>query len=105
MFLGPIASVGVAATSFHAAAPAIVVPVLALWMMAFAAGGLWLSGGPVVLTGLAVAVKLMTAALVVAVLAFHSRIGPQGPLDWIPLGTLNAATGAWFLRLIQGEAQ
>ena len=105
VFLGPIASVGVALTSFHAAAPAVVVPVLALWLSAFAAGALWLRGGPAVLSALAVTVKLMTVTLVLAVLVFHTRFGPQGPLDWIPLGMLNAATGIWFLRLIGGEAQ
>jgi hypothetical protein len=105
VILGPIASVGVAVTSFNAAAPAVVVPLFGVWLAAFVAGALWSRGGPLMLTALAVTVKLMTVALVVAVLAFHSRIGPQGPLDWIPLGLLNAATGLWFLRLIRGEGK
>jgi hypothetical protein len=105
VILGPLASIAVAATSFRAATPAVVVPLTCLWLTAFALGALWPKGGPAVLIALGVTVKLMTVALVIAVLALHSRLGPHSPLEWIPLGMLNAATGIWFLRLIRGEAQ
>jgi hypothetical protein len=105
VLLGPLASIGTAATSFHAIAPGLVVPVSAAWLAAFAVGAEWRGGGPAVLTVMACLVKATTVALVVAVLAAHSAVGPHNPLDWIPLGMLNAATCIWFLRLLRHQAQ
>ncbi len=105
VLLAPPASVVVALTSFHAVDLAVMVPLTTLWLAAFCAGALWRSGGRGLLIGLAATVKVMTLVIVVLRLALHSRIGPQGPLDWIPLGSLNAATGIWFLKVIRGSAE
>jgi hypothetical protein len=104
--LGLIASVGVAMTSLRAAPLGLLVPVTIAWLSAFAAGGLWARGGPAILTGLAAVVKAMTVALIVwAITRPQSPIGPRGALDWIPLGSLNAATGIWLLRVIRHQVQ
>jgi hypothetical protein len=104
--LGLIASVGVAMTSLRAAPLGLLIPVTIAWLSAFAAGGLWARGGPAILTGLAAVVKAMTVALIVwAITHPQSPIGPRGALDWIPLGSLNAATGIWLLRVIRHQVQ
>jgi hypothetical protein len=104
--LGLIASVGVAMTSLRAAPLGLLVPVTIAWLSAFAVGGLWARGGPAVLTGLAAAVKAITVALIVwAITRPQSPIGPHGALDWIPLGSLNAATGIWLLRVIRHQVR
>jgi hypothetical protein len=104
--LGLIASVGVAMTSLRAAPLGLLVPVTIAWLSAFAAGGLWARGGPAILTGLAAVVKAITVALIVwAITHPQSPIGPRGALDWIPLGSLNAATGIWLLRVIRHQVQ
>jgi len=104
--LGLLASVGVAASSLRAAPAALLIPLTAAWLLLFVAGALWLRGGPVLLIVLASLVKAVTAVLVVWALTHpHSPIGPHGPLDWVPLGALNAATGIWLLRVIRHEAR
>lgn len=104
--LGLIASIGVAMTSLRAAPLGLLVPVTTAWLSAFAVGGLWARGGPAVLTGLAAAVKAITVALIVwAITHPQSPIGPHGALDWVPLGSLNAATGIWLLRVIRHQVQ
>ena len=104
--LGLLASAGVAASSLRAAPPVLLVPLTILWLLVFAAGALWLRGGPVVLTVAAAMVKAITAALIIwAITHPHSPIGPHGALDWIPLGSLNAATGIWLLHVIRHQAR
>jgi hypothetical protein len=104
--LGLLASAGVAASSLRAAPPALLVPLTILWLLVLAAGALWLRGGPVVLTMAAAMVKAITAALIIwAITHPHSPIGPHDALDWIPLGSLNAATGIWLLRVIRHQAR
>jgi hypothetical protein len=99
--LGFVASLGVFATSL---AEPWCVPIAAVWLAAFVAAAL-LRRGDVVLTVLASLTKPATAALVVWSLTHpHSPIGPHTALDWVPLGSLNAATGIWFLRLIRHRA-
>lgn len=103
--LGPIASIGVAMTSLRAAPPDLLVPVTLGWLAAFAVGAFWARGGLTVLTGLAAAVKLITAVLVIWAISHpQSSIGPHGALDWVPLGSLNAATGIWLLHVIRHQA-
>lgn len=104
--LGLLASVGVAVTSLRALPPGLLVPLIIVWLSAFAVGALWAGGGPAVLTVLAAMVKAVTVALIVwAVTHPHSPIGPHGALDWVPLGSLNAATGIWLLRVIRHQAR
>jgi hypothetical protein len=80
-------------------------PLIATWLLLFAAGALWLHGGQVILTVVAAMVKAITAALIIwAVTHPHSPIGPHSTLDWIPIGSLNAATGIWLLRVIRHQA-
>lgn len=101
-----LASVGVAATSLRAAPLELLVPLGGLWLLLFAAGALWRRGGPTVLVVAAVLVKAITAALVVwAITHPHSPIGPHDAIDWVPLGSLNAATGIWLLRVIRHQAR
>jgi hypothetical protein len=103
--LGPLASVGVAASSLRAAPAALLIPLTAAWLLLFVAGALWHRGGPVLLIVLAGLVKAITAVLIVwAVTHPHSPVGPHGALDWVPLGALNAATGIWLLRVIRHQA-
>lgn len=103
--LGVLASAGVAATSLRAAPLGLLVPLLCAWLGMFVVGALWRSGGPAVLIAAAVLVKLITAALVVwAITHPQSLIGPHEALDWVPLGSLNAATGIWLLRVIRHQA-
>lgn len=103
--VGSAASIAVAATSFAAASAIVVVPVTALWLLAFAVSATWISHGALLLTLMASAVKAVTLALVIVVFATHSQIGPHHGLDWIPLGMLNAATGLWLLKVIRGQAR
>lgn len=105
VLVGSAASIAVAATSFAAAPAIVVVPVTALWLLAFAVSATWIRHGAALLTVMAGVVKAVTVALIVLVFAAHSQIGPQQGLDWIPLGTLNAATGLWFLKVIRGQAR
>jgi hypothetical protein len=101
-----VASIGVAVTSLRAAPLVVLVPLTIAWLLAFAAGALWATGGPVVLTVLAAMVKAITVALVVwAITHPQSPIGPHEALDWVPLGSLNAATGIWLLRVIRHQAR
>jgi hypothetical protein len=100
------ASAGVAASSLRAAPLSLLIPLTALWLLAFAAGALWVRGGPIVLTVAAAMVKAVTAALIIwAITHPHSPLGPHDALDWIPLGSLNAATGIWLLRVIRHQAR
>lgn len=103
--VGSAASIAVAATSFAAAPAVVVVPVTALWLLAFAVSATWIRHGALLLTIMASAVKAITVALIILVFAARSQIGPTQGLDWIPLGTLNAATGLWFLKVIRGQAR
>lgn len=104
--LGLAASVGVTASSLRAATPALLIPLTVLWLAGLTAGALWLRGGPLVLTAMAGLVKAITVALVVwAITHPHSPIGPHDALDWVPLGSLNAATGIWLLRVIRHQAR
>jgi hypothetical protein len=103
--LGPLVSVGVAASSLRATPPSLLIPLTALWLSLFAAGALWRRSGPIVLAMLAAMVKAITAALIVWALTHpHSPFGPHDALDWVPLGSLNAATGIWVLRVIRHQA-
>lgn len=104
--LGLLASAGVAASSLRAAPAALLIPLTAAWLLLFVAGALWRRGGPVLLIVMAGIVKAVTAVLIIWALTHpHSPIGPHGPLDWVPLGALNAATGIWLLRVIRHQAR
>ncbi len=106
MVLGPLATVGVVASSLRAAPLSLLVPFTAVWLSLFAAGALWRRGGPIVLIVLAVMVKAITATLIVWALTHpQSPFGPHDALDWVPLGSLNAATGIWVLRVIRHQAR
>lgn len=101
-----LASAGVAASSLRAAPLGLLVPLGSLWLCVFVLGALWRRSGPAVLIVAAVMVKAMTAVLVIwAVTHPHSPIGPHDALDWVPLGSLNAATGIWLLRVIRHQAR
>lgn len=104
--LGVLASAGVAASSLRAAPLVLLVPLGCLWLLLFVLGALWRRGGPVVLIVLAVLVKVITGVLIVwAITHPHSPFGPHDTLDWVPLGSLNAATGIWWLRIIRHQAR
>jgi hypothetical protein len=100
------ASVGVFATSLRALPAAVLFPVALAWLAAFAAGALASRTGPLILTLLAALTKTATAVLVIwAITHPHSPIGPHNPLDWVPLGMLNAGTGLWLLAVIRHRAR
>jgi hypothetical protein len=104
--LATIASAGVFATSLRALPPAVLVPLAAAWFGAFAIGALAPKAGVVTLNVLAALTKTATAVLIVWALTHpHSPIGPHTMLDWIPLGTLNSATGLWLLAVIRHRAR
>jgi hypothetical protein len=52
------------------------------------------------------AAKAATVVLIIwAIFHPQSPIGPHTPLDWIPLGLLNASTGLWLLAVIRHRAR
>jgi hypothetical protein len=100
------ASTGVFATSLRALPPAVLYPLAAAWLAAFAAGALAPRTGTLILTVLAALTKPATIALIVwAITHPHSAVGPHTALDWVPLGMLNAATGLWLLAVIRHRAR
>jgi hypothetical protein len=100
------ASTGVFATSLRALPPAVLYPLAAAWLAAFAVGALTPRTGTVILTVLAALTKAATIALIIwAITRPHSPVGPHTALDWVPLGMLNAATGLWLLAVIRHRAQ
>jgi len=100
------ASVGVFATSLRALPAVVLFPLAAAWLAVFAAGALAHTKGTLILTVLAAMTKTATVAMIVwAVIQPHSPIGPHGAVDWVPLGTLNAATGLWLLAVIRHRAR
>jgi hypothetical protein len=100
------ASAGVFATSLRALPPAALYPLAAAWVAAFAVGALAQRHGTLILTTLAALTKTVTVVLVVWALSHpHSALGPHGPLDWFPLGLLNASTGLWLLAVIRHRAR
>jgi hypothetical protein len=105
--LAVAASVGVFATSLRALPAPALCPLAVAWLAAFAVGALApRKAGVVLLIVLAALVKTATVALVVwAVTRPHSPVGPHGPLDWFPLGLLNAGTGLWLLAVIRRRAR
>jgi 4-amino-4-deoxy-L-arabinose transferase-like glycosyltransferase len=104
--LAIVASAGVFTTSLRALPPAVLFPLAAAWLAAFAVGALAPRAGVVILTVLAALVKTATVLMVIWVITRpHSAIGPHGALDWVPLGMLNAATGLWLLAVIRHRAR
>ncbi len=100
------ASIGVFATSLRQSPAALLIPLAAVWLGMIAAGAFAPRRGPVILIVLASLTKALTVVLIVWALTHpHSPIGPHSPLDWIPLGSLNAATGLWLLAVIRGRAR
>jgi hypothetical protein len=100
------ASIGVFATSLAGLPTAVLCVLACAWLGLIAAGAFAPRHGPVILTVLASATKALTVVLIVWALTHpHSPIGPHGPLDWIPLGSLNAATGLWLLAVIRKRAR
>lgn len=104
--LATIASAGVFATSLRALPAAVLFPLAAGWLAAFAAGALAPRKGTWILTVLAALTKTMTVVMIVwAITRPHSPLGPRTALDWVPLGLLNAGTGLWLLAVIRHRAQ
>jgi len=100
------ASVGVFATSLRALPTAVLLPMAAAWVAAFAVGGLAPRKGTLILTALAALTKIATVVLIVwAITHPHSPAGPHTALDWVPLGLLNAGTGLWLLAVIRHRAR
>jgi hypothetical protein len=100
------ASAGVFATSPRALPAAVLLPLVAAWLAAFAAGALAPRKGTLILTVLAVLTKTATVVLIVwAITRPHSPVGPHTALDWVPLGLLNAGTGLWLLAVIRHRAR
>jgi hypothetical protein len=100
------ASIAVFATSLRALPAGLLAGLAAVWLAGIAAGALAPRRGPLVLTVIAALTKTATVALVVWPISHpHSPVGPHGPLDWIPLGMLNAATGLWLLAVIRHRAR
>ena len=101
-----IASAGVFATSLRALPAAMLFPLAAAWLAAFAAGALAPRKGTLILTVLAAVTKTATVVMIVwAITRPHSPAGPHTALDWIPLGLLNASTGLWLLAVIRHRAR
>jgi len=104
--LAIIASAGVFATSLCALPAALLFPLAAAWLAAFAAGALAPWKGTLILTVLAALTKTATVAMIVwAITRPHSPVGPHTALDWVPLGLLNASTGLWLLAVIRHRAR
>jgi 4-amino-4-deoxy-L-arabinose transferase-like glycosyltransferase len=104
--LAIIASTGVFATSLRALPAAVLFPLAAAWLAAFAAGALAPRTGTWILTLLAALTKIATAVLIVwAITHPHSPVGPHTALYWVPLGLLNASTGLWLLAVIRHRAR
>ncbi len=104
--LAIIASAGVFATSLRALPAAVLFPLAAAWLAAFAAGALAPRKGTLILTVLAAVTKTATVVMIVwAITRPHSPAGPHTALDWIPLGLLNASTGLWLLAVIRHRAR
>ncbi|HTZ91686.1 MAG TPA: hypothetical protein VMB74_04775 [Streptosporangiaceae bacterium] len=104
--LAVVASAGVFATSLRALPAAVLFPLAAAWLAAFAFGALALRNGALILTVLAALTKTATIIMIVwAVTRPHSPVGPHTALDWVPLGLLNASTGLWLLAVIRHRAQ
>jgi hypothetical protein len=100
------ASIGVFATSLPHLPPAVLGPLACGWLSAIAVGALAARRGPLVLTVLASLTKALTIVLVAwAITHPHSPIGPHSPVDWVPLGSLNTATGLWLLAVIRRRAR
>jgi 4-amino-4-deoxy-L-arabinose transferase-like glycosyltransferase len=100
------ASVGVFATSLRALPGAVLVPLAAAWLAAFATGALAPRNGTLILTVLAGLTKTATVVLVVwAITRPPSPVGPHTALEWVPLGLLNAGTGLWLLAVIRHRAR
>jgi hypothetical protein len=100
------ASVGVIGTSLRALPAAVLFPLAAAWLTAFAAGGLAPRRGTLILTVLAALTKTATVVLILwAITRPHSPVGPHTVLDWVPLGLLNAGTGLWLLAVIRHRAR
>ena len=100
------ASIGVFATSLaHLRLPVLCVLACA-WLGLIAAGAFASRRGPVILTVLASLTKALTVLMIGwSVSHPHSPVGLHSPLDWIPLGSLNAATGLWLLAVIRKRAR
>lgn len=93
-------------TKCRALPAAILFPVAAAWLAAFAVGAFAPGKGPLALTVLAALVKAVLAVMVVWVFTQpHSPLGPRTAADWVPLGALNAATGLWLLAVIRHRAR
>lgn len=104
--LASAASIGVFATSLAHLPTALLYVLAAAWLALIAAGALAPRRGPVILTVLASLTKALTIVLIAWALSHpHSPIGPHDPVDWIPLGSLNAATGLWLLAVIRKRAR
>jgi 4-amino-4-deoxy-L-arabinose transferase-like glycosyltransferase len=104
--LAIIASAGVFATSLRALPAAVLFPLAAAWLAAFAAGALAPRKGTIILTVLAAVTKTATVAMIIwAITRPNSPAGPHTALDWVPLGLLNAGTGLWLLAVIRHRAR
>jgi hypothetical protein len=104
--LAIIASAGVFATSLRALPAAVLFPLAVAWISLFAAGALAPSKGTLILTVLAALTKTATVVVLVwAITRPDSPVGPHSPLDWVPLGLLNASTGMWLLAVIRHRAR
>jgi hypothetical protein len=100
------ASVGVFATSLRALPAAVLLPMAAAWLAAFAVGALAPREGTLILTVLAALTKTATVVLIVwAITRPYSPVGPHTALHWVPLGLLNAASGLWLLAVIRHRAR
>ena len=104
--LAIVAGAGVFATSLRALPAAVLFPLAAAWLVAFAVGALAPRKGTWILTVLAALTKTTTVVMIVwAITRPHSPLGPHTALDWVPLGLLNASTGLWLLAVIRHRAQ
>jgi hypothetical protein len=78
------ASAGVFATSLRALPAAVLFPLAAAWLAAFAAGALAPRNGTLILTVLAALTKAATVVLIAwAITRPHSPAGPHTALDWV----------------------
>ncbi|GLZ52082.1 hypothetical protein [Actinomycetospora sp. NBRC 106378] len=61
--------------------------------------------GAVLLTGVAVAIKVATVLAVIITIADPTGFGPHSVADWIPIGLANAGGGLWLREVLIGRRQ
>jgi hypothetical protein len=59
--------------------------------------------GAVLLSGVAVAIKVTTVLAVIVMIVDPTGFGPHSVADWIPIGLANAGGGLWLREVLIGR--